>query len=65
MLSRKTEGDEKDLNPKMPIIHKFIENGIASYGELSKSIADDRNTDWKPLDGIFQKILENMFHFMP
>lgn len=63
MLDRKTAGDEKDLNPKMPVIHKFIEDEIARYGELSKSMADDRKADWEPLDGIFQKILENRFPF--
>lgn len=57
MLDRKMTGDEKDLNPKLPIIHKFIEDGIARYGELSKSMADDRKTDWELLDGIFRKII--------
>lgn len=65
MLDRKTTGDEKDLNPQMPVIHKFIEEGISRYGELSKNMTDDRTAEWEPLDGIFQKILENMFNFIP
>lgn len=65
MLERKTAGDEKNLNPKMPVIHKFIVDGIARYGEFSKSMTDDRNADWESLDGIFQKILEKIFNFIP
>lgn len=57
MLMIKTESDEKDLKPKMPVIQEYIEKEIDRYGQLSKAMADDRNPDWTALDQVFLKII--------
>lgn len=58
MLAIKARSDEKDLNPRMPVIQKYIENEIARYEQLTKSMEDDRKSDWKVLDKVFLKVLE-------
>lgn len=58
MLVRKAASDEKDLNPKMPAIQRFIENEIVRYGKISKEMADDRNVDWEVLDRVFLKVVQ-------
>ena len=57
MLEIKTKGDEADLNPKMPVIQKFIEDEIARYEQTLKNMPDDRNPDWETLDSVFLRIL--------
>ena len=57
MLAIKANSDEKDQNPKMPIIHQYIETEIARYGQLSKEMPDDRTLDWEALDRVFLSIL--------
>lgn len=57
MLEIKTKSDETDLNPKMPIIQKFIEDEIARYEQILKNMPDDRNQDWETLDSVFLRIL--------
>ena len=57
MLEIKTKCDEKDLNPKMPVIQKFIEDEIARYEQTLKNMPDDRNPDWETLDSVFLRIL--------
>lgn len=58
MLAIKARSDEKDLNPRMPVIQKYIESEIARYEQLTKSMQDDRKSDWKVLDKVFLKALE-------
>lgn len=58
MLAIKAKSDEKDLNPRMPVIQKYIESEIARYEQLAKSMEDDRKSDWKVLDKVFLKALE-------
>ena len=58
MLAIKAKSDEKDRNPQMPVIQKFIEEEIVRYGQLSKEMADDRTPDWGALDRAFLSILE-------
>ncbi len=58
MLEIKAKSDEKDLNPRIPIIQKYIEGEIARYEKLSKEIADDRLTDWTALNEVFLKVLD-------
>lgn len=58
MLAIKAKSDEKDLNPRMPVIQKYIESEIARYEQLTKSMQDDRKSDWKVLDKVFLKALE-------
>lgn len=59
MLLVKANSDEKDLNPKMLVIQKYIEDQIAWYEELSKNIEDDRTRDWEMLNEVFLKILRS------
>lgn len=58
MLAIKARSDEKDLNLRMPVIQKYIESEIARYEQLTKSMEDDRKSDWKVLDKVFLKVLE-------
>lgn len=58
MLAIKAKSDEKDLNPRMPVIQRYIESEIARYEQLIKSMEDDRKSDWKVLDKVFLKVLE-------
>ena len=56
MLEIKAQSEEKALNPQMPVIQKYIEDGIAKYERLSKSMEDDRTSDWETLDRIFLEL---------
>lgn len=58
MLAVKAKSDEKEKNPKIPVIQAFIEKEIARYEQLSKEITDDRTQDWKPLEKAFLTVLE-------
>ena len=57
MFEIKTKSDEIDLNPKMPVIQKFIEDEIVRYEQVVKDMPDDRNSDWETLEHVFLKIL--------
>lgn len=57
MLEVKAKSDEKDLNPRMPVIHKYIEEEIMRYEQISKEIEDDRVSDWSALNQIFIELL--------
>lgn len=57
MLRIKAESDEKDQNPKRPLLHQYIANEIARYGQVSKEMADDRKADWETLDRVFLEVL--------
>lgn len=57
MLAIKIKSDEKDMNPKMPAIQKYIEDEIVKYEQISKNMEDDRNPDWEVLDKAFLRVL--------
>lgn len=57
MLVIKANSDEKDLNPRMPVIQKYIEDEIIRYEQLSKEIKDDRKPEWKSLNEVFLNVL--------
>lgn len=57
MLLVKTQARECALHPKLPLIQQFIEESIIQYGQLSKLLPDDRNSDWAVLDELFEKIV--------
>lgn len=59
MLEIKAKSDEKALNPKLPVIQRYIEEEIARYGQISKDMADDRTEEWEALDSVFLKVVEN------
>lgn len=58
MLAIRAKSDEKDLNPRMPVIQKYIEKEIVRYEQLKKYMEDDRKPGWEVLDKVFQKVLE-------
>lgn len=55
MLTIKAKSDEKGLNPRMPVIQKYIEDEIVRYEQVSKAMEDDRVTDWETLNAVFLK----------
>ncbi len=57
MLVIKAASDEKNLNPKLPMIQQYIEQELVRYEQLSKTMEDDRIADWKMLDDVFVKLL--------
>ena len=57
LLIVKSKSSEKDLNPKLPVIQKYIEDEIIKYEQLLKSMRDDRIADWTILDEIFLEVL--------
>ena len=58
MLMIKANSDEKDLNPRMPVIHNYIQEEIKRYEQISKEMEDDRSGDWSALNQVFLKVLE-------
>lgn len=57
MLTIKANSDEKDLNPRMPVIHNYIQEEIKRYEQISKEMEDDRSGDWSALNQVFLKVL--------
>lgn len=57
MLKIKAKSDEKDLNPKLPVIHKYIEEEIERFEQISKEIKDNRSEDWSALNQVFLEVL--------
>ena len=60
MLVMKAASDEKDLNPKLPMIQQYIEEELVRYEKLSKAMEDDRGADWEVLNDVFFKILNSV-----
>lgn len=58
MLTIKANSDEKDLNPRMPVIHNYIQEEIRRYEQISKEMEDDRLGDWSALEQIFLEVLQ-------
>lgn len=59
MLAVKAVSDEGVLHPQIPAIRKFIEEEILRYGEMLKTMPDDRRPEWEPLDRVFLETLES------
>lgn len=57
MLTIKANSYEKDLNPRMPVIHNYIQEEIKRYEQISKEMEDDRSGDWSALNRVFLKVL--------
>lgn len=53
MLAIKARTDEKDYNPKVPVIQEFVDSEIDRYEKLAAEMEDDRMTDWELLNKIF------------
>lgn len=58
MLKIKANSDEKDLKPRMPVIHQYIQEEIGRYEQISKEMEDDRSGDWSALEQIFLEVLQ-------
>ena len=58
MLTIKANSDEKDLNPRMPVIHNYIQEEIKRYEQISKEMVDDRSEDWNDLNKVFLAVLD-------
>lgn len=58
MLTIKANSDEKDLKPRMPVIHNYIQEEIKRYEQISKEMEDDRSGDWSALEQIFLEVLQ-------
>lgn len=56
MLEIKAQSGEKALNSRMPQIHQYIEDEIARYAVLSRTVQEDRNPDWNILNRIYRKV---------
>lgn len=57
MLIIKAQSDEKELNPKLPVIQEFIEDMLLRYGQIAEEMVDDRIADWNVIDKVFLDIL--------
>lgn len=57
LLIVKSKSRERDLNPRLPVIQKYVEDEIIRYEQLLMSMQDDRIADWAMLDKVFLEIL--------
>ena len=58
MLQVKAKSCEADRNPRLPLLHRYIETEIRRYGRVAKEMADDRTLGWEALDAAFLKAVE-------
>ena len=54
LLEIKKRTMEKEENPQMPVILRFIETEIQKQKEIADSLEDDHNKDWSALNRIFR-----------
>ena len=59
MLCIKAESHEKVLNPRLPVIQRYIEDELVRYKQISKAMADDRTEEWEALNKVFLRLVEN------
>ncbi len=57
LLEIKKHTTEKELNPQIPVIKKFIESEIDRQKVIADELPDDHNKDMSLLDSIFMKII--------
>lgn len=53
LLEAKKRTTEKEKNPQMPVIKKYIEDEIKKQKAIADELADDHNKDWSALDRVF------------
>lgn len=53
LLEAKKRTTEKEENPQMPVIKKYIEDEIKKQKAIADELADDHNRDWSALDKVF------------
>ena len=59
LLIRKTETEEKDLNPQIPIIIDFIKRECENQKRISDTAPDDHNHDYAELNEVFRQVLKD------
>ena len=57
LLEKKKVTEEKDLNPQLPVIQKFIENECTRQKQISDEAPDDHQHDLEPLNHCFREIV--------
>lgn len=57
LLEIKRITGEKDLSPRMPVIHDFIAKELEVQKELADKIPDDHKKDWDVLNKLFRDAL--------
>lgn len=60
MLEIKAQTDEKALNPRLPVIHAYIQEELKRLEERLKTMPDDRRQDWDPLNDLFRNLLQGL-----
>ncbi len=53
LLEAKKRTTEKEENPQMPVIKRYIEDEIKKQKVIADELADDHNRDWNALNKIF------------
>ena len=53
LLEAKKRTTEKEENPQMPVIKKYIVDEIKKQKVIADELADDHNRDWNALNKIF------------
>ncbi len=61
LLERKKGTEEKDLNPRIPVIQKFIEQELERQKALGDAMGDDRCREWEALNRLFREVLQTSF----
>lgn len=59
LLAKKVKMSESDRAPKIEKINQYIEEKLAYYKALLETMADDRNSDWEPLDEAFVRMVNS------
>lgn len=57
LLEIKKKTTEKEENPQLPAIRRFIETEIVRQKEIADSLVDDHNHDWTVLNDLFRIIV--------
>ena len=53
LLAKKISMSEADKAPKIDLINRYIEEKLDYYKAMADTMADDRKTDWEPLEKLF------------
>lgn len=57
LFARKTRSSRGATCQHSPEIDAFISSALERYGELARTMPDDRRDAWEPLDAVFQKLV--------
>lgn len=57
LLEVKKVTNEKEQNPHIPVIRRFIETEVVKQKTIADNMADDHNKDWSALNDIFLKVI--------